>query len=153
MIVRGTTSCRAYRHRPIGESCIRSAVITRICIVNDDYPLATLLASLLAEGRGDSVICTDSSTVFSVIREQPPDLIILDLQVQKPEGGWDILTFLRLHPTLRHVPVVVCSGETDELLAKEEWLRDHAVCILTKPFDLDELSHCVDVALKRDGAA
>ncbi len=123
--------------------------MARIAIINDDPNSAALLADLLEDRGWDVVTCCDGHSAFGLLKDESPDLVVLDLLTKKPEGGWDILTFLQLHPILRDTPVIVSSGPSDELLAKEEWLQDHDIPLLPKPFEIDELYQRVDTALKR----
>jgi DNA-binding response OmpR family regulator len=125
--------------------------MARIVVISDDSRLVTPLGDLLMERGGDTVTCCDDKGAFTTLQQGPTDLIILDLLVSKPEGSWDVLTFLQLHPVLRQTPVIVCSGPTDEVVAKEEWLEDHRVVVFFKPFDVDDLYRHVDTLLKRHG--
>lgn len=120
-----------------------------ISVINKDLPLATLLGELLRERGQDTVTCCDAQNAYDLLKRETCDLIVLDLDTRKPDEGWNTLTFLQLHPTLRHVPVIVCSGPTDELLAKKDWLQERAIRVVTKPFDLEDLYREVDALLKR----
>lgn len=132
---------------------VRKQIMATICVINDDPSLVTLLADLLSDREEDSVVCCDSREAYQCLERGDVDLVIVDLLTKKPEGGWDILTYLQMHPRLRHLPTIVCSGVTDELLSKEEWLRQHNISVLEKPFELEELYRCVDTVLGRSSPA
>lgn len=91
----------------------------------------------------------DSADAYDRLKRDSVDLVIIDLMTKKPEGGWDLLTFLQMHPRLRALPTVICSAVNDELVSKQEWLREHGIGILEKPFDLEDLYGQVDSALGR----
>ena len=58
---------------------------------------------------------------------------------------------LKRHPVLRLVPLILCSGRR----SKEDVERGfEAGCddYITKPFELESMSHAVSKALKRDQA-
>ena len=68
---------------------------------------------------------------------EAPDLVILDIGMPKLDGR-ALLGFLRTNPALRHVPVVILTGNQDEAV--------RASCIalgvdgfLRKPGEFDEL--------------
>ncbi|MBT0767837.1 response regulator [Kineosporia sp. J2-2] len=66
---------------------------------------------------------------------QPPDLILLDLNLPKMNGR-DVLAQVKEDPDLRHIPVVVLT--TSE--AEEDVLRSydlHANAYVTKPVDFE----------------
>jgi DNA-binding response OmpR family regulator len=120
-----------------------------LCVINDNSALGTLLADLLSDWRGDCLLCWTSRDAFDDLTRARADLVILDVMTTTPESGWDILTFLKMHPRLCSLPVIVCSAVNEELFSKEEWLRAHHIEILRKPFDLEELYGLVDAALGR----
>ena len=120
-----------------------------ICVINDNPVLSTLLAELLSDREDDRVLCCTSTDVYEVLKRDDVDLIILDVMTKKPDGGWDVLTYLQMHPRLHAIPVIVCSAVDDELRSKEEWLRAHNAEIVEKPFELEELYGPVDAALGR----
>lgn len=121
-----------------------------ICVINDNPVLRTLLAELLSDRADDRVVCCTSTDVFDHLKRDGTDLIILDVMTKNPESGWDVLTFLQMHPRLCTLPVIVCSVVNDELLSKQEWLRAHHIDIVEKPFELEELYGPVDEALGRE---
>jgi CheY-like chemotaxis protein len=70
-------------------------------------------------------------------KESLPDLLILDLKMPLMDG-FDVLSFLKKHPTLRRLPVVVLSAsQIDEDIAKAKDLGARE--FLTKPTDFPAL--------------
>jgi DNA-binding response OmpR family regulator len=124
-------------------------MMATICVINDNTVLSTLLAEILSDRGDDRVLCCTSTDVFDLLKRDTVDLIILDVMTKNPESGWDVLTFLQMHPRLSSLPVIVCSAANDELCAKKEWLRAHRIAIVEKPFELEELDGPVDAALGR----
>lgn len=77
--------------------------------------------------------------------EQPPDLLLLDIQLPGMDG-FELLRRLRQQPTLRHIPVIAVSANAmpDDLAdAQRAGFADY----LTKPVDLRRLLALVDQAL------
>jgi len=81
------------------------------------------------------------------LRADLPDLIILDIRMETPESGWNLVELLALDRITHHVPVIVCSAAIQDLRSHEEWLNNHGIAVLPKPFDIDELYACVEKAL------
>jgi DNA-binding NtrC family response regulator len=123
-------------------------VVPRIAVVNDDAIFLDMMEAVLAEGGWDTIIFRESSSAVYGLRDDPPDLIILDIRMEAPESGWNLLELITLDRTLCHVPVIVCSAAIFDLRAHEEWLSQNDIAILPKPFNVDQLFRQVQKALK-----
>jgi putative two-component system response regulator len=117
-----------------------------IFIVDDnDTNLAVAAAALESEYR----IMTMPSAIamFTLLKKQKPDLIILD--VEMPEmGGFDALVALKNNSEWINIPVVFLTGWYDEgLVADALELGIHEV--VSKPLVPDVLLKCVQKYLSR----
>ncbi len=97
--------------------------------------------SVLKEGRG----------VVEHVRENPPDLVILDLKLADAEGA-DILESLRAHTSTADIPVIVYTAAVIEAesvanLIASNPTRYRNVSVLQKPFELDVLLERVQEVL------
>ena len=121
----------------------------QIAVIDDDADFRRFMADALTDCGWEVLLCAEPLGAYELLRAIVPDLIVLDLRLDGRFAGWDVLTFLQLHPTLHRVPVIVCSAAIDEVQQRADWLHDHGVAVLTKPFDLDELYR---LAAERVGA-
>ena len=119
-----------------------------IAVMNDDTDFLALMYELLTGEGYRCLICKESARVYPLIKEQHPDLVILDIRMGNPEAGWTILELLRLDPATASMPVIVCSADTIFLRAKEAALRALHCDILEKPFNLDALLLKIVLALE-----
>jgi CheY-like chemotaxis protein len=119
-----------------------------IAVMNDDTDFLSLMHELLTGEGYRCFICKERDRVYALVKEQQPDLVILDIRMGAPEAGWTILELLRLDPTTARMPVIVCSADSIFLRAKEESLRALHCDILEKPFDLDALLLKIVLALE-----
>lgn len=70
-----------------------------------------------------------------------PDLVLLDLNLPRRDGR-EVLDDIKRDPALKHIPVVVLtSSEAEEDIIRSYQL--HANCFITKPSDLEALTHVV----------
>jgi CheY-like chemotaxis protein len=121
-----------------------------IVVVNDDTDFLTLMTDLLTDIGGYEVkICREGNHAYQFVKEQEPDLVILDIRIDGQEVGWTILECLTLDPVTRPIPLIVCSAAIRELHDHQEHLAQYGVDVLTKPFDLDHLLEKVATALAR----
>ena len=116
-----------------------------ILIIEDDRSIIELQEKILS-AEGYQVLTSQSGREgLELAKSQYPDLIILDLMLPEIEGE-DILKQLKSSPATRNIPIVVVSAKS--ALANIEYTFTlGAVDFLTKPFDLDEYTGRIKIAL------
>jgi CheY-like chemotaxis protein len=104
---------------PIG-SAIRTVVLTefrteegtmaKILIVDDD-PDFTLIGRTVLEQAGYQVMeACNGSQALEKMREEKPDLVLLDVMMSTTLEGVDVSKTMESDPTLKDVPVVMISS-------------------------------------------
>jgi DNA-binding response OmpR family regulator len=120
----------------------------RVLIVEDEQDIAGLIKHTL-ERAGDteaSVVGSGDAALKSV-SDQPPDLIILDLNLPVVSGV-EVCRILRSRADGRHVPIIMLTARTsedDRVTGLELGADDY----VTKPFSLRELTARVRAVLRR----
>src|SRR5579859_411618 len=112
--------------------------MTRIAVVNDDTVFLEMMAAVLAEQGWDAQIYREQGNAFAQLQQDPPDLIILDIQMETPESGWTLLELFTLDQHLCTIPVIVCSAALLDLRAHEDWLSRNGIAVLPKPFNISQ---------------
>jgi CheY-like chemotaxis protein len=124
----------------------------RIAVVDDNAETQALLTDLF-EGRGWEVLsCTEASGAFELIKEQRPDLVMLDLWLESPDSGWQVLEQMHGDPVTREIAVVISSGDAERLFYHQPYLDEHNIPVLVKPFVADDVYRSVDFALSSKSA-
>lgn len=116
----------------------------KVLIVEDELKLAQLLADYLKQAGFSAVSVADGRQAIPQIREQNPDLVILDLMLPGRDG-LDICRELRSFST---VPVIMTTAkieEIDRLLGLELGADDY-IC---KPYSPREVVARVKAVLRR----
>jgi two-component system chemotaxis response regulator CheB len=102
-----------------------------VLVVDDSATVREILTRILRTEADLRVsVAPDALIAFDKMRKDPPDVIVLDLEMPRMDG----LTFLRKVMTEAPTPVVVCSAHTAR--GSENALRaleEGAVEIVTKP--------------------
>ncbi len=117
-----------------------------ILIVEDEQRLASLLTDYLAAADMTSHCLNEGSGVVAWVRQQPPDLILLDLMLPG-RPGMEICKELR---TFSQVPIIMVTArveEIDRLLGLELGADDY-IC---KPYSPREVVARVRAVLRRSG--
>jgi CheY-like chemotaxis protein len=118
-----------------------------IAVVNDDTAFLSLMNDLLnAEGYA-TLLCVEGDKAYETIKKKQPDLVILDIRMERPDTGWMVLELIRLDPTTTSIPIIACSADAIFLRAKAELLKKHGCDILEKPFELKDLLQKVNTAI------
>jgi CheY-like chemotaxis protein len=100
--------------------------------VDDEQPLRTLFARVLADAGFYVDVAGDGREALAKIATHPPDLILLDIMMPVMDG-WEVLA--RLGQVPDHPPVILLSAHPDVRRATGAG----AVACLGKPFSLGVL--------------
>lgn len=112
----------------------------RILIVEDDAFIVDALSMVLEEQGFDVSSSVDGEIFQSPIIEHP-DLILLDIRLSGTDRR-DICKWLKAHPDMKHIPVILISGNRDiQKIHEECGANDYIV----KPFELDDLLNKVNL--------
>ena len=82
----------------------------RVVVVNGNAQTLELLAGELEHGRYDVVFVASHENAYSHVKRLRPDLVVLCLQLDDPEG-FRVLSMLKLDDDTRSIPVVTSPYE------------------------------------------
>jgi len=117
----------------------------RILIVEDKATSRELLRTVL-EQQGYAVDeASDGEEALRKIREQPPDLVLLDLQIPT-RNGYDVVREVRQDPRLQAVPVVAVTASAMQG-DREKVLAAGFTAYIAKPVSLVQLRHEINQLL------
>lgn len=81
----------------------------RVLIVDDSRTVVAALGHMLAQNGYETTHAESAEVAFEKLREQPPDLVFLDI-VLPGMSGFTALRKFRRHPVTESVPVIMISG-------------------------------------------
>ena len=84
----------------------------RILVVDDNRENALLTRELLRTDGYDVFTAENAARAEALVREQPPDLILLDV-VMPGKSGIDLCRELKADPATRLIPIVMITGLSD----------------------------------------
>jgi len=118
--------------------------MARLVIVDDDTDMADLLAQVLRGEGHDVRVANDGAEGLELVHADPPDAILLDVEMPVMTGPDMSLALLVRDCGLENIPVVLCSGVLD---------LEHVAAnvgtpyFLPKPCPLDTLDRVLATAL------
>lgn len=120
----------------------------RIGLLEDDLAIQEMLR-LLLESEGHEVVAFASAreclTALRIEDEQSevacPDLLMIDLHLEKAISGLTVIDQIRANPRLASLPVILMTAAAS--INPQDLQRLH-ITLLPKPFDIDEVIRLVD---------
>ncbi len=129
-----------------GISSYMNIAQTRILIAEDDLDDQQLIGDALNEshfaghfdfvGDGEALIGSLNGSEYPL-----PTIILLDLNMPKMDGR-EVLREIKVHPTLRHIPVIILttSGAEEDIV---DCYKMGASSFIIKPTTFDDLVYAV----------
>lgn len=118
-----------------------------VLVVDDDAMNRRLLTATLAREGIRTTSATDGDEALTAIREDPPDVVLLDIEMPGIDG-FEVLERIKGDEAIRHLPVIMISGlgDTESVVRCLEIGADD---FLPKPFDVAILRARVNAGLDR----
>jgi CheY-like chemotaxis protein len=127
----------------------------RILVVDDRNDLLHLMRRVLEDEQYQVSIWQDGKEAFATVKNQLPDLLILDLKLGDMSGQ-DILKQLKDDLVTADIPVIVYTAAVLEAEKVTRLIEDSpqqydGVYLLRKPFELTDLFDKVEELLDKSG--
>ncbi|MEE2791404.1 MAG: response regulator transcription factor [Acidobacteriota bacterium] len=119
----------------------------RIFVVEDDADIAELVAHHLRREGFEIEVFHSGSDVMELVRQQPPDLVVLDLMLPGL-SGFEICRMMRGEAAIATVPIIMLTARTEEE-DRVHGFELGADDYLTKPFSPRELTARIRAVLRR----
>ena len=120
--------------------------MARVLVVDDDLTVREVVVSYLRAAGHDVVETVDGEAALSTMRDDPADLVVLDLMLPGIDG-LEVCRRLRRHSDVPVIMLTALGDETDRVVGLEQGADDY----VTKPFSPRELVLRVDSVLRRLG--
>lgn len=110
-----------------------------ILFADDDPILREFAAVQLASEQAVVHLAEDGCAALLEVRDNPIDLIVLDLEMPEMDG-FEVLAALKRDPATADIPVIVCTGRED-VAAIDRAFQAGATSFLVKPINWRLLSY------------
>ena len=85
----------------------------RILVVDDDPDFVAITSKVLTTAGHQVVTAPNGTAALAAMREQPPDLVLLDIMMSTVLDGLDVSEEMRSDPDLKDVPIIMISSIAD----------------------------------------
>lgn len=119
----------------------------RVLVVDDEPTVREVLCAYLDRGGFDVAEASDGPGALRAIRDQKPDLVLLDLMLPELDG-LSVLTEIRQDSSVPVIVLTALADEGDRVLGLELGADDYVV----KPFSPREVTARVNAVLKRSSS-
>lgn len=120
--------------------------MSTVLIVEDSLAQREMITDLLKASGLTVTHATDGLEALEAIKEEPPNLVVLDIVMPKM-NGYEVCRRLKSNPKTQNVPVVMCSSKGEEF--DRYWgMKQGADAYIAKPFQPTELVGTVKQLLR-----
>jgi CheY-like chemotaxis protein len=116
----------------------------RVLVADDDPAIRTLLARVFMRRGYEVLSASDGADAIQKLDQSSFDLLVLDLMMPRVDGVGVIN-----HLAAREAPIppiLVMTAAVPDVLRRLP--REHVANVISKPFDLDQLTQYADEAIR-----
>ena len=113
----------------------------RLLFADDDPILREFATVHLATENGGVITAQDGEEAWSLLQQQPVDLLLVDLEMPRLDG-FELVQRIRATPRFAGLPVIVVTGRED-VAAIDKAFRSGATSFVSKPINWRLLSYQV----------
>jgi two-component system, OmpR family, alkaline phosphatase synthesis response regulator PhoP len=117
----------------------------KVLVVDDEVYILHILDFILGAESYDVVTATNGEQALQKVRDEKPDLVILDIMMPKLDG-YETCRMIKNDTATKHIPVILLTAkgrEIDQKLGREVGANDY----ITKPFSPNKLIERVQAIL------
>lgn len=119
----------------------------KILVIDDSRVIRMRVRDMLPQGNFEVIEAKDGVEGLDAIREQRPNLIMLDFLLPR-KSGWEVFQEIQAQPELQHIPLVLMSGRREEVTEKITEPFEFFEFI-QKPFEQKELIEAIKKAMTK----
>jgi two-component system response regulator AtoC len=116
----------------------------RILVVDDEYLIRWTLQKSLEKAGYGVLLAETGEEALQKVKEEVPDLVLLDIKLPDMDGYEVLEKALRLDPTI--IPIMITAFEDVDRVVRA--IKLGALDYITKPFDLSKVLLSIEKALE-----
>lgn len=112
--------------------------MSRILLVEDNEMNRDMLGRRLVKRGFQLSLAVDGPSALSMVADDPPDLILMDIGLGDDMDGWEVTRRLKADPGTAHIPVIALTAHALSTDASKS-IAVGCADFDTKPVDLERL--------------
>jgi CheY-like chemotaxis protein len=118
----------------------------RVLVVEDNAFNSELLCDWLEIEGYEAVLATDLNAAFAAVRKQPPNAVLLDIQLGT-EDGLSLASWMSHQALLSEIPVIAVTAQA--MVAEQQHILESGCkSIVSKPINFTLLQHQLQLWLR-----
>lgn len=117
----------------------------RVLVIDDDVAVLEALETALTYEEFEVIAMASAGSIFKIIEETKPDIILLDFVLEGLTGG-EICRHVKSNPSTKHLPVIIISAYQGDIGSLKSFGCDH---FIPKPFSLIDLINGIKETLEK----
>ena len=114
----------------------------KVLVIDDSISVRKVVERALAGKQVDVVCAASGSEALECLERDAPDVIVCDV-VMPDRDGYEICEFVKKHPRLGEIPVLLMSGIVNDEV-RQRAARARSEGVLAKPFAAEDLLKRLD---------
>ncbi|MDX2232718.1 MAG: response regulator [Leptolyngbyaceae cyanobacterium bins.349] len=119
----------------------------KILVIDDSSVIRSMVRDMLPKGNFEVLEAKDGLQGLNLIRQERPNLIMLDFLLPKM-SGWEVFQQIQTQHDLQSIPLVLMSGRKEEVTEKLQEPFEFFEFV-QKPFDQRQLIEAIKTAMAK----
>jgi len=125
----------------------------KIVMIDDNRDFLFTVGTFLKRNGYIVATADEAEAGLKLVKNEAPDLILLDVMMEMLFSGFEIFRQLRIDPDLKNIPIIGISGIADEINVKFDRSSDNEYFnpedFLEKPIDNELLLKKIEKVLEK----
>lgn len=118
-----------------------------VAVVNDEVAFVRVLNALLHDLGYDSLLLQVGEVAYESLKQERPDLIILDISSSQADVSWRMLDLLTIDPATQGMPLIICTVPDEKYEQRAAQIAALGHHVIEKPFVIDLLAERIQERL------
>ena len=118
-----------------------------VAVVNDEVAFVRVLNALLHDFGYDSLLLQVGEVAYESLKQERPDLIILDISSAQTDLSWLVLDLLTMDPATQTMPLIICTVADQAYEQRAAQIAALGHTVIEKPFVIDLLAERIQERL------